>query len=165
MKTLIAGIVAIILLGGGYLALDKTNTAAPTSYGALSSPDIASPYLGFGGVRRWAGSTGLITGAATVCSIQSPAATSTLVSAGIQFTLASSSSQLIEFGKGATATATTTSFGTYTVGAGAQASVDTMTTSTSTVVFSPNTYFNVNFAGGGAGSAPVGTCHAVWEQF
>lgn len=165
MNKLIAALVAILLIGGGYIGLTHSQTPDKGSYGSITGPDIPSPYLAFGNVTRWAGSTALKQGSATVCSIQSPVSTSTLVTAGIQFTLASSSSQLVEFGRGATATATTTTLGTYTVGAGAQASVNASTTQGVATVFPPNTYFNVNFAGGGAGSAPVGTCHAVWEQF
>ncbi len=57
-----------------------------SSFGALVSPDIASPFLGFGDVRAWAaGPTFALGGStSTACNIQSPAATTTLVAATLR---------------------------------------------------------------------------------
>lgn len=55
--------------------------------GSVASPDIASPYLSFGDVRQWAAGATLNQAAtSTLCSIRSPYATTTLVSATLGIT-------------------------------------------------------------------------------
>jgi hypothetical protein len=140
--------------------------SAPVKLGA--NPDLQSPYFSFGNVTRWANNVTLTQNASTTCSLQSPAATSTLVSGGIRFATASSSALLVEIGRSSSPNATTTLIGTaYTVGAGAQATIVASSSPAAgdAVVFSPNTYFNVKIGAGSTGSLPVGSCHAVWEVF
>ena len=82
------------------------------TYAAVSSPDIPSPYLTYGGVRRWARYDRDLTQASTtVCAIQSPVSTSTLISGGITFTESSTTAMTITMAKAATPYATTTSLG------------------------------------------------------
>jgi hypothetical protein len=137
--------------------------------GAVASPDIQSDWLRFGGVTRFAYATNNLTqGSATVCSIQSPAATSTLVSGGIRFDVASSTQWLVEIGKATTNSATTTLLGTGIITANGQGTI--LASSTfglgvdPVVVFAPNTYFNVKAPTAGGG-APSGHCHAIFETY
>src|SRR3990167_70957 len=54
--------------------------------GALTGPDIPYTYFSFGGVRRFAGNQSLNQSSTTICSIQSPAATSTLINGSVKIT-------------------------------------------------------------------------------
>lgn len=138
---------------------------APVTYGA--NPDLNTPYFSFGNVRRWASNVSLTQNASTTCALQSPAATSSLVAAGIRFQVASSSALLVEMGNSSSAFATTTLLGRFTVGAGAQATIIASTSPAAgdAIVFSPNTFFTVKIGQGATGSLPVGSCHATWEEY
>lgn len=142
--------------------------------GSVSSPDIMSPYFSFGGVYQWGSSAAsLIQGSSTVCALQAPAATSTLVGGGVQFTLASTTAVSLDLAKGTTQYATSTKIGsTYTVGASAQATIVASTTGSVAgdgTIFAPSQWFVVRFnslsASSGAGNAPTGNCHAVWRSY
>lgn len=167
LKTIVVSAVVVALGLTGYAVVTKS-AAAPsqTTVGSLTGPDIPSPYLKWGGLPEYQAGVPLIQGASTTCAIQSPAATSTLISAGIRFDLASSSAAYIELGKSVSAFATTTSLGIHNLAAGAQATI--LASSTAAVnggadpatVFAPNTYFTVKIGGGGSASVPTGICFA-----
>lgn len=146
-----------------------------TKVGSVASPDIPSPYFSFGDQRFWAGSTDSLTQASTtVCAIQSPAATSTLISAGIRFSFATTSAVIVDLAKSATQYATTTKIGsTQNIVGGAQATIVASTTGSvagDATIFAPNNYFVVKMEGPYVnattqpGNAPVGSCYAVWTE-
>lgn len=144
------------------------NQAAP-SLGAVSSPDINSPYFSFGQVRLWAAHTDSLTAATTtVCALQSPAATSTLLKGSVSFSVSSSTATIVTMAKATTPYATTTSLGSAILAAGAQGTFNATTTPVvgvdDKVVFAPNSYFVVGMAGGVGTFSPTGTCQAVWVQ-
>lgn len=137
--------------------------------GAVSSPDMNSPYFSFGGVRQWAGSTDNLNQATTtVCAIQSPAATSTLIMGSVRLTVSSSTASTVTLAKAATAYATTTALGSASVSAGAQATVVSLRTAAGgdalAETFSPNTWFVVGMAGGVGTFSPTGVCKAQWRE-
>lgn len=165
----IVGVAVLLFLGVSFYAKVPT---VPATFGAATSPDISSPYISFGNHPLWANHvTSLIQASSTVCSLQSPAATSTLISAGIQFTLASSSAVIVDLAKSASPAATTTKIGTtYTVGASNQATIVASSTGSvagDATIFAPNTYFVVKMDGGvgSANNAPIGSCYALWSAF
>jgi hypothetical protein len=170
MKHLIAAIAAVLLTAGVFVT--GQHTGQPQAFGAISSPDIPSPYLSFGGVRRWAGhSESLNQATTTVCAIQAPAATSTLISGGIRLSVSSTTSSTITIAKASTATATTTIIATGSVGANAQATILAASSTYSAGaltdrIFAPNQYlvFNMSTTTGGTFS-PSGVCQATWEAF
>src|SRR3990167_1048450 len=92
---------------------EERDTAAPI-FGAIASPDIQSPYLNIGGVRKWyARSDSFIQASTTLCSIESPRATSTLTHASIWVNVGSSSAPtLLSLMKLGTPTFVSTSTGT-----------------------------------------------------
>lgn len=159
------------------------NQTTGANLGALAGPDIPSGYLRWGGgngVRVWPTGRALTQGTTTVCSILSPAATSTLLSAGLKLDVASSSATLVEFGQSTSVpTATTTRIGTaYVVAGGASAFIAASTSPTTgaTTVFAPNTYLNIKVQGGvtlgdsataagAAGFVPTGACQATFEEY
>ena len=131
---------------------------------------VASPYLQIGGTTLYGGGEQLRTGTSTVCVIQSPAATSTLISAGVNFRLASTSAVMVDLAKATTVYATTTMIGTaYSIAASAQATI--VASSTAGIagdvgIFAPNTFFMVKYGGdtSGTANASKGSCWALWAR-
>lgn len=156
-------IAVVAILGFSFLKTAPTVTTpvVETAQGALSSPDIQSPYISWGNVRQFAYRTeNLQQATSTVCTIQSPAATSTLnLGSGIQFTTGSTSASTVVVTKGATPYATTTLLFAGLLSASSGGNV-IATTSTNNFVFAPNTYFNVGMLGGTGVFSPTGACQA-----
>ncbi|MFA6078108.1 MAG: hypothetical protein WC724_03800 [Candidatus Paceibacterota bacterium] len=138
------------------------------SYGS-SQPDISSPYFSVGGVRVWKARAGLTTSTTTVCAIQSPIATSTLLSASVVFKKSSTTASTITMAKSATAYATTTPINTLELSANAQgfliASTSPIIAGTNPkTVFEPSQWIVVGMQGGIGTFSPIGQCQATWEQ-
>lgn len=171
MKYLIAAAVALALLVGGFLALKPTVTPeGDVQLGAVSGPDSSFPCETHNGVMQCFERTKMRTATTTVCSIKSPTASSTLVSAAAHFETASSSALLIEMGKATTPYATTTLLARLSNAAGAKASVIATTSATALTdgIVAPNSYINVMIAGAGgatSATAPVGNCQATFQVF
>jgi len=161
-KNILVTIAVVVSLALSVLDLTgKQQVVIEPKAGAVSSPDIMSPYFSFGGVRHWAGRTDSLTQATTtVCALQSPSATSTLETAFINFTVSSTTASTVTLAKATTAYATTTSLGAITLSANAQGIAVASTTGSH--IFSPNTWFVVGMAGGIGTFSPTGTCQAVW---
>jgi len=163
-------IVLAVIVAASFVVFSPKGTVLP-SFGAVSSPDIPSPYLQWAGIQHWGGSTvSLVAGTSTPAAIQSPAATSTLQSVVCRFQPASTSAKVITIAKATTPYATTTKLGDCTLAAGAFGTC--VGSSTSAVdldgigVFGPHQYIVVGMAGGqgnGALEAPVGACEAEWN--
>ena len=169
-KNIILAVVAVIAVIALAVGLNKPAPAQPV--GAVSSPDFLSQWFSVGGLREWRYSASPKAANYTLCSFQSPAATSTIKSAGISLTTSTTSASTLYIAKAATATATTTLLGTaFSVAAGAQATVIASTTpweAGSAAIIAPSQY--VNFAINPEASvitnlAPVGTCHVVFEEY
>lgn len=182
---IVAGVVSVAiglffaLTGGGHAGPQgpvgpQGQTAAP-SYGALSGPDIASPYLGWGGVRTFRASQSLVQSTTTICALQSPASTSTLSHYGVRFDVGSSSAMTVYIAKATTAFATTTQLGqSWTLAASSKGFINGSTTATQVVaaneVFAPNSWLNFTVQGGDSGAnatglVPTGLCEASWTAF
>jgi hypothetical protein len=168
MKHLIAALVALLLTIGAFLTGQHTAAPAP-QFGAVSSPDIPSPYFSVGGVRIWKYSMAPKQGSYTLCSFLSPAATSTLTSGGVNLAVSTTSASTLYLAKAATATATTTLLSSaIAVGAGTQIFVEASTSPAAgnPRVFAPNTYFNVAINPGTTTNlVPQGACHATFEEY
>lgn len=170
IKTVIvAGAVALAVAVGFSVVSDAKDA---TGLGAVASPEILSNWFSVGGVREWKYAAAPTAASYTLCSFQSPAATSTIRAAGIQLNVSTSSASTIYIAKAASGTATTTLLGTaYALGAGAQATIIASTSPAeagSPAIIAPNQY--VNFAINPAASvitnlAPQGTCHVTFEEY
>jgi hypothetical protein len=165
LKTLaICIVVAAAMLAGGWVIAPQQMR---DSFGSVASPIINWPYFGFGDViEHRAKTSSLNTASTTVCSLLSPAATSTLQDATVRFTVSSSTASVVSFSKGP-GFASTTLLQNYSVGANAQATISLFGTTTSAgidnLVFAPSQYFNVTMSGGIGTFSPTGTCQATWQ--
>jgi len=143
--------------------------STPAKLGALTGPDIFSPYLAVNGVTKFYASGTFTAATTTPCSLQAPASTSTLLFAGWQITVGTSTAATIDLGTSTTRYATTTNkVAAKSVAANAQgyavwtpagAGVDDN-------IMAPNTWVNVKTAGAGlSGYTYTGTCEAVFQTF
>jgi len=107
----------------------------------------------------------MTTATTTVCALQSPAATSTLVYGSAYLTVSSTSASTLTIAKATTAYATTTSLGASAIAANAQATIIASTTPTAgaATVFAPSTYMVVGLQGGTGTFSPTGVCTAVFR--
>lgn len=175
-----SGIVLALILGTlGFLkqstvVIPAEVVAMLRKQGSVSGPDIQSPYFSFGGLHFWSQTTNSLPQATTtVCAIQSPTATSTLISASFiesSTTAASGSLSGIRFvmAKSATAFASTTKLGELSI-TGIPMNFPLMASSTPVATdaddhtFKPSTYLTVS-AIGAVGYNMTGSCSATWVQ-
>lgn len=181
--------VGLLILAGSFFSKTEviTQTITPTSQqlqelmqqnlGSLTGPDIMSSYLSVNGVKtyythfplRVATTTTNDTGnsvARVICSIPTPAATTTLISMSVSFTTGTTTASIVDIAEAANSYATTTKLGaTYILAANAKG--DILATTTSAVsggqagLIAPSQYLNVKMAGGIGTYSPVGSCQAV----
>lgn len=174
IKNLILALAGVAVIATCYLMVTKPDPAPQRPVGAVSSPEIQSPYIRFGGVLQWAQHTDdLLQATTTLCALQAPASTSTLLVGGIKLTQASSTNAVVvDIAKATGPNSTTTLLGQATaVAAGAGgtilASTTGMGTNNPSYVFGPNTWLVIAMKGGLGGvtnSAPTGSCSAIWAQ-
>lgn len=121
---LLVGIALAVLAVLGGLWLDKPEpVVVERQLGALAGPDIPYQYLNVGGLRHEFRSMVLATATTTPCALQSPAASSTLLHAGLRISTATSTATVWTASKAATAFATTTAFDQFSLGSGVQGSM------------------------------------------
>lgn len=146
--------------------IDKTVTNTP---GAVVSSELPDNNFSYGGVRRWAYRPKFNVATTTLCAVKSPAATSTLVSAGFIINVGTTTAATIDVAKGNTQGATTTLLVTgSSVAASAFANVQW--TSAGAVaaddIMAPNTWVLVKTAGAGLGGYTYGgNCSVVFQEF
>jgi len=163
---LIALVVSLLVGAFTFMSVDGvTGPQGPAgqdgqTVGAISSPNIASSFLQWGGVTTWQYRTETLNSASTtVCSAQGPAATST-ATAMVRLDVSSTSATIIQFGTGAHSNATTTRMGTnVAVAANAKA-----TAFASTTIVAPNGWVNVGLTGGTGTHSPSGACNFIFTQ-
>lgn len=137
------------VLGGGRIVIRET----AERLGALAGPDIASPFLKWGGLETWRGSMALNTATTTPCAIQAPSATSTLDFSSLTIQTASSTATTWTVAKATTAFATTTPLrNNISLGSGAQGTMLHIASTTAVAidsvdVFGPNEWLVWSVAG------------------
>lgn len=182
IKPILAGVASILvalvaLIGGSYSGgVISSVVNNDNVLGAISGPDIFTPYLNFNGVVHEYRSLAFNEGTTTLCSIKSPSATSTLESASVAVTTATTSAIAIEMAKATTFNATTTRI-SYVENPASGTPVLTAFVASTTgkygaigqyhtadeqdLVFKPNTYLNVKYGSGAVGTHGLrGSCKA-----
>lgn len=166
-KSLLAAMGSVLAAILVFLGATDVHVGPPTVFGALSGPDISSPYLSVNGVTTFYNKANMKGATTTACSFKSPSATSTLRLGSVNVFLASSSAVTVYLAKGANNNATTSNMGTLDIVASGQMQTFASTTVTASQIFAPNTYFNVGVKGqstnGGTGVSPIGNCSATFD--
>lgn len=177
LATIGVGVVAVIALIIGLRSpSEKVVERRIEQVGALTGPDIPYNYLIVGGVKQWFASSGFASATNTVCALQSPVASSTLIRASAKFTTSSTTATKVTIAKDATAYATTTLLADGSIAAGGWSTIAFTGTSTTpqdgAAQFAGGQYVVVSMAGGvGEPDAamptysPTGRCTAVWEEY
>lgn len=165
-KFMVLGVVLALVLSFFGVSKDKTVVVDSNNQpvGALTSPDLSSRYFSFGGVRSWASRKSLEAATTTVCALQSPNATSSLVRTGLNVTTGTSTAGTITMATSSSPFATTTSLESFTIASGAQGNRYYIPTTSANSVMAPNTYVVFGVAGVPYGFTYEGTCQATWEQ-
>jgi hypothetical protein len=161
-KIIVVALVAIVIAAGGYMFPKVQNHV-----GSVVGPDSYFEYVANNGLQKYGQTVSLQTATTTVCAIKSPAATSTLVFAGVRFSTSSTTASTVSLAQATTAYATTTNINTYAVSANAQATIVASTTGSvagDATIFAPNTFFVVGMAGGIGTFSPVGSCSAEFVR-
>lgn len=166
-------IAAVLIVFGIQGAL---HSSAPVAGGTeVRSPNVDTvTYSGVqttlrrnGGTLATVGTPGLTQATTTVCAIQSPAATSTLVAGFIKEDVSSTTASTITIAKAASAFATTTLINTISVSANAATLGIAASTTLSALeqtnrTFAPNQWLVFGQSGGTGTFSPTGTCVAQW---
>ena len=176
--TLSALAIALVLQYGGSV-VDVVNPPSDPALGALAGPDIPSPYLRWGDLTSWNYNVPMNQGTTTVCSIQSPASTSTLIYAAVSVKTSPATVMGVDISKGGgigqTATSST-QFLSAKIAAGNRgnfftqpAASDITEQGAEIAVFAPNTPLNFGFASSTGqfdptNVAPTGNCLARFIQ-
>ena len=166
-KLLTAGVILAVLLGlfGTFRPAIVEKVIEKASFGALSGPDIISPYLRWGDLAHFATRISLAKATSTVCALQSPASTSTLVATGLSLTTGTSTAVTLRIATSTTAFATTTLHQTISLGSGVMGAFNYAPTTTVLQIMSPSQYIVWDAAGfiGADTTKFLGTCFAEWE--
>ena len=132
----------------------------------ISSPDVPSPYFGWGDVRNWASRpSALLTATTTVCQLVSPVSTSSIRIIGIDFQVSTTSATVVTIATstaGTLNTATTTSLQAFNLSA-SESDVFVYVGKTGDVL-KPSTPINISLSGGIGTYSPTGSCQAVFTQ-
>jgi hypothetical protein len=188
-KNLIVGLLAVLALGTSLVSLSRpakvinqtTQVSQPTQLGAVTNPDIPSPYLSWVNVRDWRYSQPFQQGTTTICAIPVAIASSTLVYAAATPTIGTSTAIIFTATKSTTAFSTSTNstiLATSTLAASAQGVFIIATTTPvadsangratltdrNFVGSSTPSFLNVSVTGGQGGFNLTGRCEAVFRE-
>lgn len=169
MKQWVAIIAIAIIAFGGYLYPHLNNKSGSTqSQSDITTSNFttvsAQNGMSLGGIFITPTRITTLTQATTtVCAIQSPNATTSLMNASLLETVSSTTASTITLATSTTAFATTSLITTATIGAGAQGQLTFDGGSNNTVV-SPNTWLVFGQSGGIGTFSPTGVCSVLLES-
>lgn len=154
------GVAAILIVLGLFLPFGKESKTVVERVVSEPLGALNSPFFQLGATTFYSQGTNSFTQATNtvICSLQSPAATSTLLAGSVTVTTATSSLTNLSISRSSTNATIGTVLGTTTVASGAGAS---LATASSSALFAPNTFMNVAQTAGGILNQS-GTCEAVW---
>lgn len=169
MKTFLTVAISVVLAASLTALYVGTPTPPETGkqFGALSGPDIPSPYLRWGNVIEYRANQAMQTATTTLCAIANPhAATSTILGITAQITTGTSTAGALTFSTSTLQYATSTSdelIADKTVASGAQISV-AWSPSSNNNVLGPGQFVLISTSGPGLGGYTyAGTCQARFQ--
>jgi hypothetical protein len=134
---------------------------------------VASNYSTTGGVETYGARIPLKTSTTTICAIQSPNSTSTLVFASVDMRTSSTSAGIVDIARATTAYATTTRIGGLTLTTAntgntiLASTTPTLYLDNDPLVFPPSNWLVVKMIRQDKSAllfSPVGTCEALWNR-
>ena|SRR3990167_9908109 len=172
----VVSLLVVAVAGIGAYTLTRTEVQSPP-LGSASSPSVIGGIMEVEGVQTLYKSSGLNNASTTICSLKSPAATSTLVAGSVKITTGTTTAIVLELAKSTLYDATTTRISYAAVGSLAQITLNAFVASTTgaygslaqqhtadetDLIFAPNTYLNAKYGGVALGTTNVlkGSCKA-----
>ncbi len=170
---IIAVVVIAISVFASYLLIPGKTVVeqiTETQQVAGGGADFSTNWYRFGGVEHSAGAMTMKTATSTICRIQGPSATSTLIFAAVDFKTGTTTASIVDIAKSTNALsyATTTKIGsTYAMAANIMGTIIASTTPTlGATTFNPNDWLVVKMVSDTTASAdllaPTGFCKAEW---
>lgn len=161
-KKIILGAIAVVAVIGLFLPFGSKTVVerVEEKLGAVASPDLPFNYISIGGAKlQTASSRSLIQATSSIlCSLPSPASTSSLLYAGINISTATSAATVLTINRSTNQYATTAAaLSQTTVASGVGGTLQ----NASGTQFLPNTYVNFGQTGGGVLNQ-TGVCEAIW---
>lgn len=164
MSKFITGFLGVLAGAALMLSITFITSQPAPQPGAVSGPEINSPYLSVNGMATFYSSPlALRTATTTPCAILSPAATTTLESFTLNVTTGTSTAGLITIATSTTAYATTSLVTSKTIASGAQGTVNWHAGVDNGLV-SPSTYVVAGVQGVAYGFTYIGTCSATFSK-
>lgn len=166
-QLIVGAVIAIVGLVAGFSIANRGSTPTETPLSAVSSPDVSSPWLRWGGVTVYNAKQTMQTATTTLCAIQNPrTATSTIRSFVAQIQTGTSTAAAISLATSTLQYATSTSdelIADYSVASGGQTTVS-FTGTTNANIIGPNQWLLFRTAGAGLGGYTYGGhCQATFE--
>lgn len=171
----IVGAILAVTIGFSHQQSASQDSAQPSVGADVRAPNVhrvtyaflETTYRRNGDTNSFEGNGALNTGTTTVCAIQAPNATSTLVNGYIQENTSSTTASTITVAKSSTAFATTTLINSVAVSANNQATILAASTTVSALeqtnrIFSPGQWLVFGQQGGTGTFSPTGVCGAEW---
>lgn len=171
----IVGAILTLVIASSYQSPAPQDSAQSNVGAEVRAPDVhrvtyanlQTTYRRNGDTNFQDGNGALNLGTTTVCAIQSPLATSTLIAGYIQENVSSSTASTVTIAKSSTAFATTTLINSVAVSANAQATILAASTTVSALeqtnrTFAPGQWLVFGQQGGVGTFSPSGVCGAQW---
>lgn len=169
-KKVLIGVAIVVVVALGVI-FPRGNSVVNqiTQLGAVSGPEINSPFLTVNGVETWFYKQPMKQATTSICQLITPPYRTVLVpfSLTAEFTTSSTSaSNVVIATSSAFSTATTTLIAQRAIGANLGAAVVATTSTASLIdgVFAASTWINVSMAGGIGTFSPVGNCQAMFRK-
>ena len=157
VNTALIGAVVILVLVGG----NNQPVQSGQNLGAGGVPDqLSTPCLTVNGAQVCSERQTMKQATTTVCAIKSPVSTSTLLTFGFEFRVATATAYKLQSATSTTAFATTSAMFEFLGAASSPISGSYTPTTTEKAVMAPNTWINASMYGGIGTFSPTGTCVA-----
>ena len=176
IKAILVSLTALLALLAGSYSGGLLTARDDVSLGAISGPELTSPFWTVNSVENRYFSSGLNQASTTICSFRTPAATTTLKMGSVQIRTGTTTAIALEMAKSTLLDATTTRIAYQTLASGAQVTLSSFVASSTgatgpngalytaeqdTLIFAPSTYLNVKYGSTlGALNVLVGSCKA-----
>ena len=155
---------AVNVIDGYYVDETQVINGSGVIIGTVNSTASTASFNSIG--YQFSRSASLNSASTTVCTITSPAATSTVESASLLLTVSTTTAYTVTIGTANFITGTTTLWGTKAYAAGAQSTTFATSTDANLIntALAPSSSLNFTMSGGAGTFSPTGVCSAVFRE-